>query len=184
MGGFSEPPGCGEEERPLLRMLALPPTSPTPASRHPEAPAPWSAGKAGDRAVSVEHTGARGTRNTPLSGAQAGTLTLVIHEPPAELLEGAPVAHGPQGAVELVIGHHQVLGVPSHVYDLREGRGTGEVSPLACNPRSRPHCQQGQPSSAKATRFSTTTLSQGGSLVHSTASTRTTMWAFHYISVL
>lgn len=41
-----------------------------------------------------------------------------MHEPPAELLEGAPVAHGPQRAVELVVGHHQVLGVARHVDDL------------------------------------------------------------------
>lgn len=52
------------------------------------------------------------------------TLTLVVHEPPAELLERASVAHGPQRAVELVIGHHQILGVPGHIYDLQwRGRG-------------------------------------------------------------
>lgn len=43
------------------------------------------------------------------------SLTLVIHEAPAELLEGSPVAHGPERAVELVVGHHQVLRVTSHV---------------------------------------------------------------------
>lgn len=43
------------------------------------------------------------------------THTLVIHEAPAELLEGSPVAHGPERAVELVVGHHQVLRVTSHV---------------------------------------------------------------------
>lgn len=45
-------------------------------------------------------------------------LTLVIHEASAELLEGSPVAHGPERPVELVVGDHQVLGVPSHVDDL------------------------------------------------------------------
>lgn len=55
-------------------------------------------------------------------------LTLVVHEPPAELLESATVAHGPQGAVELVVGHHQVLGVPSHVYDLPGGGRRGPVT--------------------------------------------------------
>lgn len=60
---------------------------------------------------------------TVVTSTRAGTLTLVVHEPPAELLESASVAHGPQGAVELVIGHDQVLGVPSHVYDLRGGEG-------------------------------------------------------------
>lgn len=58
--------------------------------------------------------------------AQPETLTLVVHKSPAELLEGASVAHGPQGAVELVVGHHQVLGVPSHVYDLWRDRGTAQ----------------------------------------------------------
>lgn len=57
---------------------------------------------------------------------QPETLTLVVHKSPAELLEGASVAHGPQGAVELVVGHHQVLGVPSHVYDLWRDGGTAE----------------------------------------------------------
>jgi hypothetical protein len=47
-------------------------------------------------------------------------LTFVIHEPPTELLEGASVAHGPQRAVELIVRYHQVLGVASHVDDLRE----------------------------------------------------------------
>ena len=36
--------------------------------------------------------------------------TLVIHEAPAELLEGSPVAHGPERAVELVVGHTRSLG--------------------------------------------------------------------------
>ena len=45
-------------------------------------------------------------------------LTLVVHESSAELLEGSAVAHGTEGAVELVVGHHQVLGVPGHVDDL------------------------------------------------------------------
>lgn len=43
------------------------------------------------------------------------SITFVIHEAPAELLEGSPVAHGPERAVELVVGHHQVLWVTSHV---------------------------------------------------------------------
>lgn len=47
-------------------------------------------------------------------------LTLVIHEAPTELLEGSPVAHSPERAVELVVGHHQVLRVPSHVDHLEE----------------------------------------------------------------
>lgn len=45
-------------------------------------------------------------------------LTFVVHEPPTELLEGASVAHGPQGTVELVVRNHQVLGVAGHVDDL------------------------------------------------------------------
>ena len=45
-------------------------------------------------------------------------LTLVVHESSAELLEGSAVAHGAEGAVELVVGHHQVLGVSGHVDDL------------------------------------------------------------------
>lgn len=61
-----------------------------------------------------------------LTSAEAETLTLVVHESPAELLESAPVAHGPQGAVELVVGHHQVLGVPCHVYDLRREGGAAQ----------------------------------------------------------
>lgn len=47
------------------------------------------------------------------------SLTLVIHEAPAELLEGSPVAHGPERAVELVVRHHQVLRVASHVDHLK-----------------------------------------------------------------
>lgn len=47
-------------------------------------------------------------------------LTFVMHEAPTELLEGSPVAHGPERAVELVIGHHQVLRVTSHVYHLKD----------------------------------------------------------------
>lgn len=43
------------------------------------------------------------------------SLTFVIHEAPTELLEGSPVAHGPERAVELVVGDHQVLRVTSHV---------------------------------------------------------------------
>lgn len=45
-------------------------------------------------------------------------LTLVIHEASAELLERSSVAHGPERTVELIVGHHQVLGVPCHVDDL------------------------------------------------------------------
>lgn len=45
----------------------------------------------------------------------SGSFTFVIHEAPAELLEGSPVAHGPERAVELVVGHHQVLRITSHV---------------------------------------------------------------------
>lgn len=51
-------------------------------------------------------------------------LTLVIHEAPAELLEGSPVAHGPERAVELVVGHHQVLRVSSHVDDLAQSHNS------------------------------------------------------------
>lgn len=43
-----------------------------------------------------------------------------MHEAAAELLEGSPVAHGPEAAVELVVGHHQVLRVTSHVDHLEE----------------------------------------------------------------
>lgn len=42
-----------------------------------------------------------------------------MHEAPAELLEGSAVAHGPERAVELVVGHHQVLWVTSHVDHLK-----------------------------------------------------------------
>lgn len=51
-------------------------------------------------------------------------LTLVVHEASAELLEGSSVAHGPERAVELVVGHHQVLRVPRHVDDLECERDT------------------------------------------------------------
>lgn len=47
-------------------------------------------------------------------------LTLVIHEASAELLEASSVAHGPQRAVELVVGHCQVLRVASHVDHLED----------------------------------------------------------------
>lgn len=46
------------------------------------------------------------------------SLTLVIREASAELLECSPVAHGPERTVELVVGDHQVLGVTGHVDDL------------------------------------------------------------------
>lgn len=80
-----------------------------------------------------QHAPEPGGHRAPPLCPQADTLTLVVHEPPAELLERASVAHGAQGAVELVVGHHQVLGVPSHVYDLRggdrqEGRGSRWVA--------------------------------------------------------
>lgn len=50
-------------------------------------------------------------------------LTFVIGEASAELLERSSVAHGPERTVELIIGHHQVLGVPRHVDDLKYKRG-------------------------------------------------------------
>lgn len=49
-------------------------------------------------------------------------LTLVIHEASTEFLKGSAVAHGPERAVELVVGHHQVLGVTSHVDHLQFNR--------------------------------------------------------------
>lgn len=52
-------------------------------------------------------------------------FTFVIHEAAAELLEGSPVAHGPQRAVELVVGHHQVLRVPGHVDHLEDTHNAG-----------------------------------------------------------
>lgn len=82
------------------------------------------------------------------AAVRAGALTLVVHEPPAELLEGAAVAHGAQRAVELVVGHHQVLGVPGHVYDLRgadrwEGSVTHPPRPRPSPTRtSTPHSQR------------------------------------------
>lgn len=54
-------------------------------------------------------------------------LTLVIHEAPAELLEGSPVAHGPERAVELVVGHHKVLRVTSHVDHLKENHNSSSI---------------------------------------------------------
>lgn len=53
-------------------------------------------------------------------GTSQSILTLVIHKAPAELLEGSPVAHGPERAVELVVGHHQVFRVTSHVDHLEQ----------------------------------------------------------------
>lgn len=46
--------------------------------------------------------------------------TLVIHEAPAELLEGSTIAHGPERTVELVVRHYQVFGVSGHVDYLRK----------------------------------------------------------------
>lgn len=54
--------------------------------------------------------------------------TLVIHEAPAELLEGSSVAHGPERAVELVVGHHQVLRVTSHVDHLENSHNCTHYS--------------------------------------------------------
>lgn len=51
-------------------------------------------------------------------------LTFIIHEAPAEFLEGSPVAHGPERAVKLVVGYHQILRVTSHVDHLEEGNST------------------------------------------------------------
>ena len=64
----------------------------------------------------------------------SGPLTLVVHESSAELLEGSAVAHGAEGAVELVVGHHQVLGVPRHVDDLRGKNTRPSVDRAASSP--------------------------------------------------
>lgn len=70
------------------------------------------------------------------SPAEPHTLTLVIHEAPAKLLKGSAVAHCPERAVELVVGHHQVLRVPSHVDHLEESRNSGQCVTLLQTCRS------------------------------------------------
>lgn len=65
----------------------------------------------------------RGIRGAAVE--RVGPFTFVVHESPAELLEGSPVAHGPQRAVELVVGHHQVLRVAGHVDHLEETHSGG-----------------------------------------------------------
>lgn len=65
---------------------------------------------------------------------EVNPITFIVHKAAAELLEGSPVAHSPQRAMELIVGHHQVLRVPRHVDHLEDTNNTGlwpKICPVA-----------------------------------------------------